>query len=156
MSVILTRMPAGVPGEVTRTNGAILEPGIVGAADIAHGAPVKLAGDKFVALESGDTAADLYGFLARSYPTQGGVGTLTPGVVPAGSVCDVLRSGYILVPLAVGTAAKGDAVYVRTTVDTGKALSDIEAGTATGNVAINAQFMGAADADGNVEISYNI
>ena len=156
MAVFETRMPCGIPGEVTRTRGAVLEPGIVGAADVPHGAPVKIENDKVVALANGDAAADLYGFMARHAPTQGGAATLTPGVAPAGSCCSVLRSGYMAVELAVGTAAKGDVVRVRVAPDTGKDVGDIEAGSATGNVAVNATFMGAADTDGSVEISYNI
>ncbi|MBC17094.1 MAG: hypothetical protein CL942_08585 [Desulfovibrio sp.] len=156
MPVIEKRMPCGIPGEVTRTHGAILEPGIVGASDVPHGDPVKLENDKLVPLANGDDAADIYGFMARHAPTQGGITTLTPGVAPAGSNCSVLRSGYMAAKLATGTAAKGDDVYVRVAPDTGKDVGDIEAGTATGNVAINAKFMGAADTDGSVEISYNI
>lgn len=127
MSAYTTRMPAGSPGDVTRLNGSILEPGFVGDVDVAHGAPVKLSGGKFIALEEGDTAADVYGVMSRSFPQQGGTGTLTPDVVPAGAVGDVLRTGYILVLLAVGTAVKGGAVYVRTAAAEGKALGDIEA-----------------------------
>lgn len=156
MPVIHNRMPAGIPGDVTRTAGAVLEPGMVGGADIKHGAPVKLVDGKFAPLADGDAAADLYGFLARNYPSQGGTGTLVSGVAPAGSNADVLRSGYMAVTLAAGTAVKGAAVHVRISPDGAKAVGDIEAGSATGNVAINAQFMGAADANGAVEISYNI
>lgn len=153
MSAYTTRMPAGKPGDITRKHGSIIEPGIVGATDIPHGAPIKIASGKMVVLENGDTAAKLYGFMGRSFPTQGGT---TPGAVPAGASCDVVRSGYVLVKLAVGTPAKGDTVYVRTAPDTGKAVGDIEAASATGNVTIEATFMGDADAAGNVEISFNI
>lgn len=156
MPVIEKRMPCGIPGEVTRTSGAVLEPGIVGANDVPHGAPVKIASGKFVPLAGGEAAADIYGLMARNYPSQGGTTTLTPNVAPADLGCDVLRSGYMAVTLATGTAAKGDTVYVRVTADTGKDVGDIEAGSATGNVAINAKFQGAADTDGSVEISYNI
>jgi hypothetical protein len=156
MTAYTERMPAGFLGDITRLGGSIIEPGIVGSADVAHGAPIKLSDGKFVALEEGDAATDIYGFMGRSFPTQGGTGTLTPGVVPAGAGCDVVRQGYVLVLLADGTAAKGGTVYVRTAADTGKAVGDIEAATATGNVAIDATFMGAADADGKVEISFNI
>jgi hypothetical protein len=156
MNAILNRMPAGHTGEVTRTSGSVLEPGIIGSTDVAHGTPVKIVSGKFSPLENGDAVADIYGLMSRSFPSQGGTGTLTPNVAPAGSAGDVLRSGYMAVTLATGTAAKGDTVYVRVAPDTGKDVGDIEAGTATGNVAIAAQFMGAADADGVVEISFNI
>lgn len=156
MPYILTRMPSGFAGEVTRTHAAVLEPCQVGEADLAHGAPVKLADGKIVALEEADTAADIYGFVVRSYPSQGGVPTTTVDVAPAGSVADVLRSGYMAVTLASGTGSKGGTVYVRVSAASGS-LGDVEAALVTDEtVAVNATFMGAADANGVVEIAYNI
>lgn len=156
MPVIDKRMPCGFPGDVSRSGHSVLEPGILGDSEVAYGSPLKLESGKLVALAEGDVATDVYGFLVRSFPSQGGVGTLSSGMAPAGASVDVMRSGYMAVTLATGTAAKGDGVYVRVAADTGKDVGDIEAGTATGNVAINAIFMGAADTDGAVEISYNI
>jgi len=156
MAVIETRMPCGIPGEITRTHRVVLEPGIVGSTDVPHGAPVKLDSGKFVPLSGGESASDIYGLMARSYPTQGGAATLKPNVAPAGSPGDAMRSGYMAVKLATGTAARGKTVHVRVTLDGSKKVGDIEVDKASGNVAINAQFMGAADADGSVEISYNI
>ncbi|MGE4504044.1 MAG: hypothetical protein AB7D51_01755 [Desulfovibrionaceae bacterium] len=157
MTAIIERMPAGLPGEVTRMAQSTLEPAIVGDTDIAHGAPVKMVSGKLAPLEAADTAADVYGFLARSFPCQGGTGTLTPGVAPAGTAVSVMRRGYMLVQLASGSAAKNGTVYVRIAVDTGKAVGDIEAALVADNtVALGAQFMGEADASGSVEISYNI
>jgi hypothetical protein len=155
MPVIMTRMPSGFAGEITRTAGAILEPCIVGSADISHGDPVKLAGDKIVPLEAGDTAADVYGFVARSYPSQGGAAPVE-GTAAAGSTADVLRSGYMAVALAAGTPAKGGTVYVRIAENTGR-VGDIQAALiADETVAVNATFMGEADANGVTEIAYNI
>lgn len=156
MSVITTRMPSGFPGDVTRQNSAVLEPGVVGDTDIPFGAPVKLSSGKFVPLEAGDAAADLHGFMVRSYPFQGGASANTGAVAPAGVPADVLRSGYMAVPLATGTGSKGDPVYVRIAADSGS-IGDIEdALVADETVAINAEFMGTADADDVVEIAYNI
>lgn len=242
------RMPAGIAGEVTRLGASHLEPAVVGDTAIPHGSPVKLSDAALIAIEAGDAASLLYGFLARSFPTQGDPTTYVDGSASPGAVVDVLRRGYMSVPLASGTAAKNGQVYVRVQTDGEKALGDIEAdadpavlsiegaagentgngtigglavedgakvgdyevvftaatafdvtdpdglimasgstgtefsaagvtftitagGTAfeaddaftvtvsateAGNVAIPAEFMGAADADGNVEIAYNI
>jgi hypothetical protein len=147
MTAYIDRMPAGWPGDVTRPAGLVLEPAVVGATAVPYGAPVKISGGKVVLLEEDDTAADLYGFATRSYPSQGGAVPVA-GALGPGSLCDVLRSGYLLVPLAAGTAALGGAVYVR--------LGDIEAASAEGNVPIGATFLGEADASGNVEICFNI
>lgn len=143
---ILTRMPAGFVGDVTRKNYSILEPNILGA-DCFIGGPVKLSGGKIVPVASGDPASAVYGFLVRPYPTQGGISGLTAaGAVPAGTLVDIMRSGYMAVLLALGTAAKGGIVHMRVTAATGKAVGDLEvtadpatlsiagvAGTNTGN-----------------------
>ena len=156
MSFITTRMPSGFPGEVTRIDGSVIEPCQVGDSDLVHGQPVKIVGNKLVPLEAGDAAADLYGFVCRSYPSQGGIGSTTPETIKAGTVADVLRSGYMAVSLAVGTAAKAGTVYVRISAASGS-IGDIEAAlVADETVAVNATFMGAADADGITEIAYNI
>jgi len=155
MGYIDTRMPCGFAGDVTRTHGAVIEPVQVGDTDIANGAPVKLSGDVIVAMEAADTADDLYGFVVRSYPNQGGFGSTTENVAPAGSMADVLRSGYMAVPLASGTGSKGGKVYVRVDATSGS-LGDIEDALVDGEtVAINATFMGEAS-DDIVEIAYNI
>lgn len=249
MPAYLERMPAGIPGDVTRKADSHLEPGVIGASAVNHGAPVKVSSGKLVAIGSGDAAAVLHGFLVRPYPTQSSVNDLGGGSAPADSVRDVLRRGYMSVLLASGSAAKDGQVYMRVTAAQGKAVGDIEAtadpavksiagaagsgntgngtigtlsvaakakvgahavvftaataftvtdpdglpmgsgatGTAfsaggvtftitagtevfvegdtftvtvaeaaAGNVAVPAQFMGPADADGNVEIAYNI
>jgi len=70
---------------------------------------------------------------------------------------DILRQGYITVQNKVGTPALNGQVYVRVVAASPKAIGDIEATSdSTNNVAINAHFTGAADASGNVEISFGI
>jgi hypothetical protein len=124
---ILYRMPAGFAGDVTRKENSIIEPGILGS-DVALGAPVKISGGKLVALTGGEAATDIYGFLVRPYPTQGGISGLTvAGKLPSGSACDVLRLGYMSVPLARGTAVKAAKPYVRVVADGAKLVGDIEA-----------------------------
>lgn len=157
MPAYFERMPAGIPGDVTRKGDSVLESCAVGAAAVPYGAPVKLASGKLVAIAAGDAAAVLYGFLARPFPSQPAADGLGAGSAPAGSVRGVLRSGYMSVKLASGTAAKGGTVYVRIAVNGAKAVGDIETAlVADETVAIPAAFMGEADSAGNVEIAYNI
>lgn len=133
---ILYRMPAGIPGEVTRKEDCTIEPNILGA-DAAFGGALKLSGGKVVPIESGDAATDVYGFLVRPYPTQGGPsGLATGGKLPSGSMCDVLRRGYISAALARGTAAKGGKAYLRVAVAEGKAVGELEAVTDLGVLSI--------------------
>ena len=160
-NAILYRMSSGIPGDVTRLSNATIEPGVYDPAKSfdTFGVPGKIVSEKFVPLEAGDTADDIYGLLVRPYPTtssQDPLGTSTP---PKAGINDILRRGYMTVLLRAGTSAKGGAVYVRIgSPVAGKPIGGIEA-AADGADTVdlpNATFMGAADASGNVEISYNI
>ena len=160
-NAILYRMPAGIPGDVTRPSNSTIEPGVYDPAKAfaAFGTPGKVVSEKFVPLEAGDTADVIYGLLVRPYPTassQDPLGTSTP---PKAGINDILRRGYMTVLLRAGTSAKGGAVYIRVgTRASGKPIGGIEAAADGANTVVlpNASFMGAADASGNVEISYKI
>ena len=157
MSAYLTRMPAGIPGDVSRKEGATIESSLVGSKAIPYGAFVKLVSGKLEPLAASDTAAVIYGLAVRPYPKQSDAVGFGAASAPAGSLCDVLRSGYMTVKLASGTAARGGQVYARVTADTGKNVGDIEADDTGKTVAVSGcTFMGPADADGNTEIAYNI
>lgn len=145
----LTRMPAGIPGDVSRKQESTLEAGLM-AATVAYGAPVTLDANGKLAALSGASDA-IYGFVVRPYPTQ-------ESAAAPGSVQDVLRRGYMTVKLAQGTAAKGDQVYARYAAATGKAVGDIEAAAVENETMAvpGCLFMGGADGSGNVEISYNL
>jgi hypothetical protein len=158
MPAYLERMPAGIPGEISRPGNSTLESNLVGADPIRFGSVVKLV-DGFVAsIGGGDTNNLIYGFLVRSYPTTGVDGMFGPGEAPAGTLQSVMRRGYMSVTLKGATAAaKQGAAYVRVTAAAGKAVGDIEAAAGDGLVAIpNCIFMGDADTGGITEISYNI
>jgi hypothetical protein len=155
MTAYTNRMPAGIPGEVTRQGSAVLETRLVGATPIAYGAPVKISGTTLVPIAAGDTPDLIYGFLARTYPTTGADDG--PAAAPAGSLQSVMRRGYMSVTLKGATAAAlGGQVYVRVTAAGSKAVGDIEAAPApaAGIAAVpGGIFMGAADAGGITEIS---
>jgi hypothetical protein len=136
MVSFLYRMPAGIAGEVSRSDQLNIEPQTITAVGVsgspgAYGIPVILDGStKLIrALLADNLAADIYGWLVRPYPTnssESGLGVAVP-MNKAGSACDVLRRGYMSVLLARGTAAKGNPVYVRRVADTGKLVGDLEA-----------------------------
>lgn len=115
MSAYLTRMPAGIPGDVSRKEGATIESSLVGSKTIPYGAFVKLVSGKLEPLAASDTAAVIYGLAVRPYPKQSDAVGFGAASAPAGSLCDVLRSGYMTVKLASGTAARGGQVYARVT-----------------------------------------
>jgi hypothetical protein len=160
-TAILYRMDAGIPGAVSRAEHATISPEVLDTTyyPTAYGVFVKIVSGAVRKIASGDAASDVRGVLVRPFPTSGngtdGLGTSTP---PTSGICDVLRRGYIFVKLAQGTAAKEAAVYVRVTADTGKLVGDIETAADSGKcVAVTgAYFTGAADANGNVEIAFNI
>lgn len=155
MPVYLTRMPAGIPGRVSRVSGVTLEPILLGAA-MLFGAPCKVVSEKLVPLADGDSADVIYGFLASQYPTQSDMAALGGGSAPADTVQSVMRRGYMTVKLEGGAAAKNAPVYVRVDAATGT-VGGIFAAAGTGLEAVpGCTFQGEADGDGNVEISFNI
>ena len=163
MVSFLYRMPSGIPGDVTRPSQSTIEPGQIdsGTPPTKYGVFIKLVSGKVQPLAASDTAAVIYGLLARPFPTtaaQDPIGTATP---PTSGLCDPMVRGYMTVALKLGTAVKGGAVYVVTTAGGSVAVGDIvtSASPAGGGTAVavsNCIFMGAADASGNVEIRYNI
>lgn len=156
------RMPAGIAGEVTRSNSAVIEPNLVNASNppLAFGVFVKMVSGLVNPLASGDTAAVIYGLIVRPYPTSGSVASqgLGGGAPSTSDPASILRVGYCNVKLARGTAVRGAPVYVRITAGS-YAIGDIEDATNLGGgqvVVTKGTFMGSADANGNVEIAYAI
>lgn len=164
MVAFLYRMPYGIAGDVSRQSQAVIEPQPKNKSlpFASYGIPGKMVAGKFVPMAGGDTGALVYGFLVRPYPTTAGTPSDPLGIsapladdLPA----DILRRGYITVKSNAGTPAFGGAVYVRIAAGTvSQPVGGIEAAADGANtVAIpDAQFMSAADADGNVEISYKM
>jgi hypothetical protein len=165
------RMPAGIPGDVTRISASIIEPQVITpsgttGAPTAYGVPLFVdatAGNigNMRAVASGDTT--IYGVLVRPFPTgaapqsgqlsSAGIGTSTP---PASGPCDVLRFGYVSVLLSGSTAAtKGGQVYVWTAAASGTHIvGGWEAATSGSTITIpQAFFTGPADANSITEIS---
>ena len=161
------RMPGGFPGEVTRTLGAVIEPGLPinqSTPPTAYGSFVKLVSGAICAIASGDTAAMVYGLTVRSFPVQetiaaGNEGFMAGTPDPARPM-DILRQGYMSVLLSNtgnGTAAvKGGQVYLRVTVNGSNAVGQIETASDSSKcVAVtNCYFNGSVDGYGNVEIAY--
>lgn len=163
MVAFVTRMPKGIPGDVTRQSQSTIEAAILNpaAAFAGFGLFGKINAGKFEPVGTGDTAASVYGLLLRAYPAQGAnasdpLGTAVP---KTSGVADVLRRGYANVKVNAGTAAQGGAVYVRVAAAAaGKPIGGIEAAADGANTITvpGAVFMDSADASGNAEIAYNI
>lgn len=160
------RMGAGFAGDVNRTHPASVEPAFNDAANPVLSAGLAClinAGKNGVRqVAAGDTAVTkIYGVAVRAYPLQD-PGTSNPygatgqgaEALPSGQAIDVLRSGYINVPV-VGNPGKGDAVFVWVAASGGgHTQGGFEAAASAGNTAAiaNAQFNGAPDSNGITEI----
>jgi hypothetical protein len=157
-------MPQGVPGDISRQAVATVEPQAKNSSlpFPSYGVPGKIVAGKFIPVAAANDGALVYGFLVRPYPTQGANASDPLGTsVPAANAlpADILRRGYMTVKCNAGVPALNGAVYVRC-IDAavGQPIGGIEAAADGGDceVITGAKFMSAADADGNVEIAYNI
>lgn len=167
MVALTFRMPAGIPGDVNRAQHHTVEAQVITpfgttGHPTAFGIPVAIdaTSHQVRALAASDTAAAVYGLLVRPFPSvssQDPVGTSTP---TASGACDVLRRGYMSVLLSGGVAAvKGAPVYVWNNTATGAHIQggfEASSPAASNGFAINAVFMGPADASNITEIEYNI
>lgn len=164
MVAIVTRAPAGFPGRISRSDSLTAQQEIIdsGTPPTIFGGVVKMVSGKIQPIASGDAGSVAYGFLINPYPTQSSTNGLGSSPTPPTSgIADVLKRGYMTVPLAKGTAAKNGQVYVVTTAGGTVSVGDIvtsasPAGGGTGVAVTGAFFMGPADAGGIVEIAYNI
>lgn len=163
MTAYLYRMPSGFAGMITRVDPTDTEAQLIDPATppTSFGIPVKMVAGKIQPLANGDAATVIYGFLARPFPFQGQniSGTIGVQVPPTSGPGDIMRRGYMSVKVNAGTPAFGGVVYARVATPAGaKVIGGIEAVADGANTVIvaNAQFMSAPDANGNVEIAYNI
>ncbi|HWI02385.1 MAG TPA: hypothetical protein VNT52_00905 [Acidimicrobiales bacterium] len=151
-NALLYRMASGFPGDISRKTGAVVETVTLDTAKpfAGYGLPGKKVAGKLVPVEAGDAGAVVTHFIARPYPTQADFATAKIG--------DGMRSGYMTVKNNAGAPAEDGAVYVRIANGTAsQPIGGIEAAAHADTVAIpGAVFMSAADADGNVEIRFNV
>jgi hypothetical protein len=157
----LYRMPSGIPGDVSRKLDSTIDTQFFSSSlpFASYGIPVKLSSGNVVPFAAADVAASLFGFLVRPYPTQGAKEPIGTAVPPTYGAANVLRRGWMTVQCNAGTPAKGGIVYVRIDTPSGaKVVGGIEAASdTTHNVALTGvTFTNAGDANGNVEIEYNI
>ena len=159
----ILRMPAGIPGDISRKENSKVEPQVMDAdyPVTLYGVPIKMVSGKMRPFTTGDDAVVPYGFSVRPYPIQGASSeALSIATPPTNQPVDVMRSGWMTIKNNAGTPANGGAVYVRVVAsgETAQPLGGVEAAADGGDcVAITGCiFTGEQDADGNVEIAYNI
>jgi hypothetical protein len=168
------RMAGGFPGAINRSHPVSVVPEPIDSVTppTLYGQPVLInqaadAGQYMVRpFVTGDSAQQPWGFTVRPFPiqasstTNNGAATIGGATPPATGVIDIMRSGYMTVNLpAGGSPQKGQQVYVRVAASaTIHVMGAVEAASDGGNtVALTgAVFNGSADANGNVEIAFNI
>ena len=160
-NAFIYRMPAGIAGDVTRREHAKIEPQVMDATYPvpAFGVPVTMVGGEIRTMPLGSVYTDVYGFIVRPYPSQAESSEALAVATPDPTkICDILVSGYMTVLCVNGTPAKNDVVYFRNAAGTpAETIGQVEAETSADNTVLTgAVFMGAADADGNVEIKFNV
>lgn len=163
-NAILYRMSAGIPGAPNRLEHCTIVPEIYDSdtPPTVFGVPVKLVSGKVQPIAATDTVASvLYGLLVRPYPTQAASNeALAAGTPNPALPADIMKRGYMTVKCNAGVPAKGGVVYCRKT-DHGAAEYPIggieaDADSAKCEAVTGCYFMGAMDANGNVEVAFNI
>ncbi|HHA0037618.1 TPA: hypothetical protein ACOEXB_004393 [Yersinia enterocolitica] len=161
----LYRMPMGIAGAVTRPRESTIEPVTLNNQKVFsdYGLPGKYVDDKFVPLESGDTIDLAKGIFIRPFPitSQADLAYLKVNANPVG---DNLKRGYVCVKITAGnatTAKKGAPIYVRVAAGTtqspvGSFVLVQDATDANTPQLTTAEAMGPGDADGRLEIAFNI
>lgn len=164
------RMGAGFLGDVNRTHPATIEPTLIDASapPTAYGQPVLVdATTQGVrALAAGDYtsgAFSIYGITVRPYPFQ--AATQTPSIgssstPPTSGLIDILRAGYIMVPV-YGACVKGGTVYIWVTATSGNHVENtFEITTNGSNVNIvsnpNTSFNGSPDTSAVLNANINV
>ncbi|MGS2677718.1 structural cement protein Gp24 [Citrobacter freundii] len=162
-NTFLYRMPAGIAGAISRPQDLTVEPQTLDSAKAfaAYGLAGKFSAGKFVPIEEADTAAVVVGIYVRPYPAASQpdkVRQIGTGYNFAG---DCMKRGYVTVNLGADASAVmlGGAVYMRvaTPSDTSPLGAFLAAADGENTVQItNAFFNGPGDANGNIELAFNI
>ncbi|HCE8860238.1 TPA: hypothetical protein NHV36_005534 [Klebsiella michiganensis] len=162
-NTFLYRMPAGIAGAISRPQDLTVEPQTLDSAKAfaAYGLAGKFSAGKFVPIEAADTAAVVVGIYVRPYPTASQpdkVRQIGTGFNFAG---DCMKRGYVTVNLGADASAValGGEVYMRvaTPSDTSPLGAFLAAADGENTVQLtNAYFNGPGDANGNIELAFNI
>ena len=162
-NTFLYRMPAGIAGAISRPQDLTVEPQTLDSAKAfaAYGLAGKFSAGKFVPIEAADTASVVVGIYVRPYPTASQpdkVRQIGTGFNFAGNC---MKRGYVIVNLGVdaSSVALGGAVYMRVATPTASSPLGAFLAAADGENTVqitNAFFNGPGDANGNIELAFNI
>ena len=171
---IAYRMGQGFAGDVGRFHPVTIEPARMSSTNPPLGLGLAVVIDPATMsvrqLAPGDTGlTEVYGITVRTYPMQPGIPPTgawgqqplgTSSYPPYDGAIDVLRMGYIMVPV-VGTPRKGDPVFVWVAASGGGHVQGgFEAAASAGNTLaignVHTTFNSGPDAFGIAELAFNI
>jgi hypothetical protein len=127
----------------------------------SYGLPGKYVNDKFVPLESGDTISKVKGILVRPFPITSALDLAYIGVT-ANQVGDNLKRGYICATAMATRRPRKKAIrftfaWLVAPLKARLLLCAVSDSTASNTPQLpNAEVMGPGEADGRIEIAYNI
>jgi len=123
MVAYVTRAPSGIPGELSRLEGAVVVPVALSEA-IVYGKPVKMVSSEAANIDANDTAANFFGVLQRSAPA---ISTdNTANTADTDYIQNVIRKGFVSVACATGTPVMGGQVYMRVVTESSQVVGDFE------------------------------
>ncbi|HFZ0487773.1 TPA: hypothetical protein ACIJOS_004589 [Citrobacter koseri] len=162
-NTILYRMSSGIAGAISRPQDLTVEPHVLDSTKpfAAYGLGGKIAEGKFVPVESGDTATVLAGIFVRPYPTASQPDKVRQIGSGFNFTGDNLKRGYVTVNIGgdASAVALNALVYMRVDNPTDSSPLGAFLAAADGENTVqitNAYFNGPGDADGNIELAYNI
>jgi hypothetical protein len=137
MPAYLKQAPVGVPGDISRTDNARVEPAMLVALSsvfaAAYGIAMKYVAGGIQQFASGDSAAQFAGFLARGVPSIGTSDTTFAGGPLSTQVQNLLVEGYMSVVCKTATPVRGQPVYICINVTGGNAIGDLCTTADSGN-----------------------
>lgn len=163
MTAYLYTAPAGVPGDITRTDESNVEPAmLVTPFPANYGVAMKYGTGGITPFVAGDTAAVVAGMLARAVPgisqssANEAVDVFQPNQdEPQG----LMVRGYMSVKVNSGTPVRGQPVGIVQTASGGHPAGSFETGVTGNNIPLTGTLVGnftwatdGVDADGNAEI----
>ncbi|WP_336818102.1 structural cement protein Gp24 [Cedecea sp. MMO-103] len=162
-NTILYRMSAGIAGAISRSQDLTVEPQILDATKpfAAYGLGGKIVGGKFVPIEAADAVTVMVGIFVRPYPTASQPDKIRQVGSGYNFAGDNLKRGYVTVNIGsdASSVALTAPVYMRVATPTNASPLGAFLAAADGENTVqitNAYFNGPGDADGNIELAYNI
>ncbi len=131
--------PAGIPGDISRTDETNVEPAkLVALSSVyaqAFGQAMRYVTGGIQQFTASLTKADFAGVLVREVPAISGSTnqSFTDNIPNPTAIQGLAVRGYVMVKCTAGTPTRGGTVYVRTVAATDRPIGSFEADSDSGN-----------------------